>query len=401
MPTEFLQPLPCEVTDRDTENLLRCAVGSLDTALPIQCHDPGGQPTQHSLQVIVLGLQFVSPLLKGVARMRDTPGHRVERTDQETELVLDLGQRQLLVIVTLSHGTRTLCNVADRLYQAARSEYRGPGGGEQTEQQDHGQTEGETEFDLRAHVGTRAVGLVGILQTAADIAQGLGHRIQRLQHDAAAGLVENQAAHQQAAVGATCHADIVVPGHHLLNHAAVGCCRQQDIRVGVAQRQHLALDAEQRNFQSTRRGAHVIHAQRHRSLRGVLDGTQQVFRQLQALALVQVQRQLAERQGILHRAVDLQIEPAVDATGQKTHRVEIDHADRHQCEHQEQHGKARTQPRTGDPQPVVAQQLPEVPSNQAEQEHQTDQCEQQQRDEPLAELLGTLHRRTDHVQRRQ
>ena len=57
----------------------------------------------------------------------------------------------------------------------------------------------------------------------------------------------------------------------LLHPAAVRRCRQQRLRVDVAHRQQLALDAEHRHLEGPGCVAHLGDVERNRRLRGVLD----------------------------------------------------------------------------------------------------------------------------------
>ena len=97
------------------------------------------------------------------------------------------GQRQARVEVALRDRARALDQVLDRLHQPLRGEDRAVPGGEQREQQHHGERQDEARLERPAQIVLLAVLLVGGLHGVGERAQAFGDRVDGLHAASARG----------------------------------------------------------------------------------------------------------------------------------------------------------------------------------------------------------------------
>ena len=317
--------------------------------------DPGGQASQHRFQIEALGLHRLLGTGRGIPGAGEAPGHGVERGDQEAQFVLVAGEGQAQLVVPLGHGAGATGDGGHRGDQPAGEMEGGDQGGEEAEQQHHRQAEGEAPFQRLAQVAQLLIAVVGLLQVGGQAADMLRGREEGLHHQVAPQGVRHQHPDHQFLIGAGLQFHLVTAGAGAAQQLPVRQIGHQLGRVLAGVAPHLAIAAEDGDLQGTSLLAQLAQPQGEGGGGTVLDPGQELFGVADEDALIEVQGGLVQGQGVLHGAIDLDVEPGVDAAQQEAEGVVIDDGHRQQGDDAEEQHQAAGEPGAGDLLAIVAE----------------------------------------------
>ena len=393
-----IQTLMAQVRLVQGQNLAGGGIDGAQAVVTVEDDDPGGQPPQHRLQVEALGLHRLLGAGRRVPGAGQAPGHGIEGGDQEAQLILLTGEGQAQFVIPLGHGAGAAGDGGHRGHQPAGEVEGGDQGGEQAEQQHQGQAEGEAPLQGLAQVAQFLVAVVGLFQVGGQAADVLRGGEDGLHHQVAAHRVRHQHPHHQFLVGAGLQFHLIAAGAGAAQQLPVRQIGHQLGRVLAGVAAHLAIAAEDGDLQGAGLLAQLPQPQGEGGGGTVLDPGQELFGVADEDALIEVQGGLVEGQGILHGAVDLDVEPGVDAAQQEAQRVVIDHGHRQQGHQAEEQHQAAGEPGAGDLVAVVPDQPQQIGHHRAHQGQEADQHQRQEGHEGPAQRLGVLHRPAHQVE---
>ena len=364
---EIGEGAPGVAPERHREDRLRRAVGDPQAPFAVEAEHARGQPLQHRFEPGALLLGFACTLLRASAGQFQLARHLGERLHQEAELVI-ARHRQRRVEAPGSDRARGRGQATHWRHQPARDGEGRQHHQQHRQQQHEGQDQGEGELERAAQELEALEVEAGAFDAARQRLQLLRQREDALQQPVAAQraaerrvLVLQRQRHAQGHVVAERLGRRVTPlAAQAHQQRAVGDGRIEIAWIGAGSGEHATVGAEHGELDRAERLDRLVEralglaCRRGRHARGE-------FRALRlGLGQVLVDDDAADRQRIVQRLFEADVEPGVDGGVEEAQRKPVHHHHRRHRQ-QDQHAQqaaveacARHAPHDVAPQPPQA-----------------------------------------------